>query len=179
MIINLAEIEKVESLFPFEIEEIKKQTIDQLTFSSTLIRKHLAEGEIEKANLLMGHPFLLQGTVVKGLQNGKKLGFPTANIQLNFKNKLIPADSSYIVKVKLEDNKYYSGMLNIGQRPTLNAGQSIEVHILDFDGEIYGESIKIEFFKKLRDEKKFNDLDALKDQLKKDLKITADFFHQH
>lgn len=165
-------------LFPFDIEQIQEQTTKQLTYSSTLIRNNLNNGNIEMSNKLMGHNYRLNGTVVKGLQNGKKLGFPTANIQVNFENKLIPADGSYAVKVSQKDsNKKHLGMLNIGQRPTLNAGSSIEVHILDFDEVIYGEQLEISFFKKLRDEVKFNSVEELKDQLKKDEIETRTYFN--
>ena len=165
-----------QSQYPFEIEEIKKQTIDELVFSSTLIRKNLASGNIEMSNKLMGHSYHLTGTVVKGLQNGKKLGFPTANIKIDFEHKLIPADGSYAVKVKLDSNKTIIGMLNIGSRPTLNAGRSIEVHLLDFEGNLYGEQLVIEFYTKLRDEVKFASIDKLIEQLTIDKKNTSAYF---
>lgn len=164
------------SLFPFEIEEIEKQTIDDLAFSSTLIRKFIQEGEIEKSTEILGHRYQLTGTVVKGYQNGRKLGFPTANVQINFSNKLIPADGVYIVKVNNFKEKSYFGMLNIGSRPTLNTGRSIEVHLFDFQEEIYGEILTVEFFKKIRDEKRFDSKEDLLEQLKLDEKTTRSYF---
>lgn len=168
-----------QSQYPFAIEEIKKQTVDELVFSSTLIRKNLSSGNIEMSNKLMGHSYHLTGTVVKGLQNGKKLGFPTANIKIDFNHKLIPADGSYAVKVKLDSNETIIGMLNIGSRPTLNAGRSIEVHLLDFDGNLYGEQLVIEFYTKLRDEKKFASIEKLIAQLKIDKKNTSAYFKDY
>lgn len=165
--------------FPFEIEEIAKQTIDELTFSSTLIRTYLESGEIEQAYRLMGHRYSLGGTVVKGFQNGTKIGFPTANIHVNFGHKLIPADGSYAVKVKTQNGKLKSGMLNIGSRPTLSTGRSIEVHIFDFSADIYGENIEIEFHHKLRDEHKFSSIDELSQQLAKDKEITLNYFKKN
>lgn len=163
------------SLYPFDIEEIEQQTIEELTFSSTLIRKSLADGRIEKATKLLGHRHSLRGTVVKGLQNGAKLGYPTANINVGFKNKLIPGDGVYAVHVKTA-NSAKLGMLNIGSRPTLNAGRSIEVHIFDFHKDIYGENVEVEFCKKIRDELKFNSLDDLVAQLKRDEEEIKNYF---
>lgn len=162
--------------FPFEIEEIAKQTIDELTFSSTLIRDYLKNGEIENAYRLMGHRYSLCGTVVKGYQNGTKIGFPTANIDVNFEHKLIPADGSYAVKVKTHQGELKTGMLNIGSRPTLSTGRSIEVHIFDFSADIYGERIEVEFHHKLRDEHQFRSIDELSEQLALDKQTTLNYF---
>lgn len=168
---------KNKALFPFEIQEIERQSTDEITFSSTLIRKHLTAGEIEPSNELLGHNYTLSGTVVKGFQNGRKIGFPTANIQINFDQKLIPGDGSYIVKVHLNNGLCKFGMLNIGTRPTMQTGRSIEVHLFNFDQDIYGENLKIEFFKKIREEKHFKSIELLQEQLKLDEKTSRLYFN--
>lgn len=165
------------SNYPFEIEEIERQTIEELTFSSTLIRKSLLNGDIKKATKLLGHRYPLRGSVIKGLQNGGKLGFPTANLNISFKNKLIPGDGVYAVTVKTRQESK-QGMLNIGSRPTLNAGRSIEVHIFDFNKDIYGENIELEFCKKMRNELKFTSVSGLTEQLKRDEKEIREYFKE-
>jgi riboflavin kinase / FMN adenylyltransferase len=162
--------------FPFEIEEIEKQTIDQLTYSSTLIRDFIQKGAIEKGNELLGYQYSIKGTVIKGLQNGRKIGFATANIEVDFANKLIPADGVYAVKIERNQDTFLTGMLNIGIRPTLAAGRSVEVHIFDFEEEIYGEKLKITFFHKLREEKRFESKEKLIEQLKLDENNTRLYF---
>lgn len=153
---------------------------DGLPISSTRIRYLLNEGRIDEATLLLGYKYALQGKVMSGYQEGRKLGFPTANICPLNADKVIPADGVYAVYVSIEneDNKpclkeHHSqlrGMLNIGYRPTLNNGEerSIEVHILDFDGDLYGKTIKVEFAYRLRDERTFDSLEELTEQLQKD-----------
>jgi len=165
-------------LFPFTIEEIQKQTIKELTFSSTLIRKNLLSGNIEVANDLLGHNYKLSGSVVKGYQNGSKLGFPTANIEVGFTHKLIPGDGVYAVKVTTQEGTQKLGMLNIGSRPTLKTGRSIEVHLFDFNQNIYGENIEIELFSKLRNEIKFESVEKLTEQLEVDKKTSLNYFEK-
>jgi riboflavin kinase/FMN adenylyltransferase len=164
------------SLFPFEIEEIQKQTVDDLAFSSTLARDFLVDGEIEKSTELLGYQYTITGTVTKGFQNGRLLGYPTANLEINFPNKLIPKDGVYAVKTERSNGQKYFSMLNIGNRPTLGTGKSIEVHLLNFDESIYGEKLKIEFFCRLRDEKRFESKEKLIEQLKLDEKNTRRYF---
>ncbi len=165
--------------YPFEIEEIAKQSVDEMAFSSSLIRKSLANGDVERCKELMGHNYSLAGTVIKGKQNGRKIGFPTANIKVNFDNKLIPSDGSYFVKVRFLDNSVFTGMLNIGKRPTLEAGSSIEVYIIDFEKDIYGENLVVEFYKKIREEIRFQSIELLKEQLKLDKISTLAYFEQN
>ncbi len=157
--------------YGFTVEEIPQQEIHHIAVSSTKIRNHLSQGEIHISNQYLGYPYCLHGKVVKGNQLGRKLGFPTANIQVNSTLKLIPSVGSYAVKVELEDN-VYDGMLNIGIRPTLNTNPNeskppltIEAHIFNFDADIYGKEITIKFIKLIRKEEKFDSIDELKNQL--------------
>ncbi len=160
------------STYGFDVEEIPRQDVDHLTVSSTKIRAALLEGDVITSGELLGRDFSLTGRVVKGEKIGRIIGFPTANIEIEFKHKLIPADGAYAVLIKY-CNDIYQGMLNIGFRPTVSGkAKTIEVNIFDFNKDIYGENISLYFKKKIRDEMKFNDIDALKDQLNKD-KIEA------
>lgn len=159
--------------YGFEVEEIPQQEIHHIAVSSTKIRNHLSQGEIHISNQYLGYPHCLHGKVVKGNQLGRRLGFPTANIKVNSELKLIPSLGSYAVKVEIDETAF-DGMLNIGVRPTLNNNTSInpiiEVHIFDFDKNIYGEEITIKFIKLIRKEEKFNSLEELKSQLSIDKK---------
>ncbi|UII20972.1 bifunctional riboflavin kinase/FAD synthetase [Fulvivirga ligni] len=159
--------------YGFEVEEISRQDIDNIGVSSTKIREALSEGNLEVSNALLGRPYSLNGRVVKGEKLGRMIGFPTANIEVDFRHKLIPADGAYAVQVKYAHN-LYNGMLNIGYRPTVSGTRrTIEVNIFDFNQDIYGESILINFIGRIRNEMKFADIDALTHQLTQD-KITAE-----
>lgn len=154
--------------YGFDVEEIPRQDVDHLTVSSTKIRSALLEGDVITSGELLGRDFSLTGRVVKGEKIGRIIGFPTANIEIEFKHKLVPADGAYAVLVKY-CNDVYKGMLNIGFRPTVRGkAKTIEVNIFEFDKDIYGENVSLYFKKKIRDEMKFGDIDALKDQLNKD-----------
>lgn len=154
--------------YGFEVEEIPRHEIDNIGISSTIIRKSLADGDIVNAEKFLGHPFLINGLVIHGDKLGKTIGFPTANLQIEEAYKLIPGDGVYAVTVNI-DGVEYMGMLNIGIRPTVDGqNKKIEVHILDFNEEIYGKKISITFVRKVRNEQKFNSLDELKQQLEKD-----------
>lgn len=153
-------IEKMDALTSGEGENI----------SSTKIRAALQEGDIKTANHYFGHEFTLHGTVVEGKQLGRKMGFPTANIESSDKHKIIPGYGVYAVKVEF-DGKTFNGMLNIGTRPTFNKNadnRSIEVNIFDFSADIYGKKLTLCFVDKIRDEKKFPGIESLIEQLKKD-----------
>lgn len=161
--------------YKFDVEQISAQEINEVSISSTKIRKALEEGKIETANDYLGTPYFITGNVIKGKQLGRTIGFPTANIQLNEDYKLIPKIGAYIVSATI-DGKLIKGMMNIGYNPTVNnQALSLEVHFLDFDKDIYNKKIQIHFHKYLRDEQKFPSLDALKQQLAKDLQATKDF----
>jgi riboflavin kinase/FMN adenylyltransferase len=156
--------------FNFEIERLDALVVGEESVSSTKIRNALQNGEIEKANDYLGYRFTLHGNVVKGKQLGRKLGFPTANIEATDKNKIIPGYGVYAVTIEL-GNYTYNGMLNIGTRPTFNNNadnRSIEVNIFDFEGDIYGKGITLKFVGKIRDEQKFANIDMLVNQLVRD-----------
>jgi riboflavin kinase/FMN adenylyltransferase len=141
----------------------------KLAVSSSLIRRYLLSGKIEEANALLGYNYCLKGKVVGGHQIGRSMGFPTANIVPNDLGKLVPAFGVYAVWVNVGEMRY-KGMMDIGRRPTLHAGSvtSLEVHLLDFEGDLYNKEISIEFVQLFRQEKSFPDLDALAVQLGKD-----------
>lgn len=162
-------------LYGFEIEEIEAKDIDNVNVSSTKIRKALHEGEIEKANLYLGHHYSLSGTVVEGNQIGRDIGFPTANIHIEEKHKLIPLKGVYAVSVEY-DGLIKKGMLNIGTRPTINneGGQSIEVHILEESQNLYGKNLVLKLIKRIRSEVKFESLEDLKNQLEQDKLVIKD-----
>ena len=154
--------------YGFEVEEISRHDIDSNTVSSTQIRNAIEEGKISTATKLLGAYYSLNGEVVKGKQLGRTIGYPTANIVSKEDYKLIPADGVYAVQVFFE-NKTYGGMLNIGNNPTVaGKGRSTEVNIFDFNEEMYGKNLQVNFLKRLRSEAKFNGLDALKAQLVQD-----------
>ena len=158
--------------YGFGIEEISRQDIENVGVSSSKIRKALQEGDVPSADHFLGRNYSLSGVIVKGKQLGRTIGFPTANIQVREIAKLIPSDGVYAVKVYYNDEAF-GGMLNIGNRPTVDGTfQTVEVNIFEFDQEIYGEKLTIEFLQKIRNEQKFNGLDELKMQIAKD-KITC------
>jgi riboflavin kinase/FMN adenylyltransferase len=172
------QLKKLAPVYNFELEKIPAQVANKIEISSTKIRKALTSGDIKTANKFLGYEYSLSGKVVKGKGLGKPLGYPTANIHMEDKYKLIPADGIYAVSV-LVQNKIYGGMLSIGKNPTISSDnkKTIEVNIFDFDKEIYGEIIRIFFKQKLRDEKKFDSMEALKKAIdgdkEKSLKILA------
>ena len=135
--------------------------------SSTQIRKAIEEGDVERANKMLGYDYPLHGVVVSGNKLGRTIGFPTANMQLYEPLKLLPKDGVYAVEVEIQgQDKKFKGMCNIGVRPTVDGkARTIETHILDFDEDIYGLPIRIKFKKRIRDEIKFESLDALRQQL--------------
>ncbi len=154
-------LEKLKARYGYELEEIDKQTLDDIGISSTKIRMALEQADIKFANELLGHPYTLTGTVIKGLQNGRKLGFPTANLQLTDEYKLIPACGIYAVLVH-HAGIVHKGMLSIGFNPTFGGTvKSIEANILDFDKDIYGEVLTLELIEFLREEKKFDSVEEL------------------
>jgi riboflavin kinase/FMN adenylyltransferase len=166
-------------LYGFEVEEIPAKDIDHIQISSTKIRNALLIGDVKTATTYLGHIYSLTGTVVKGKQLGRTIGYPTANLQITDTYKLIPGDGVYAVKVK-HKNTFYGGMLNIGNNPTVEGkGKSIEVNIFDFDKMIYGDEATIYFIERLRDEVKFNNLEELKEQLAKDKQDSMSKFNTY
>jgi len=157
-------------LYGFDVEEISAQDVDETAVSSTKIRHALDSGQVNVAAEYLTRPFMLSGIVVRGNHLGRKIGFPTANITVLDAQKLIPAIGVYAVNVLVKETRY-KGMLNIGVRPTIDGVQkTIEVHIFDFDQDVYGEEVSVEFMKWIRDERKFDSLEALKQQLVQDKK---------
>lgn len=157
----------------FVVKEIPEHVLRNITISSTRIRKALMEGDVTTANHFLGYPYPLSGTVVHGNKRGRTIGFPTANIQPEAAEKLTPAVGVYAVDV-LVDGEQFRGMMNIGYRPTVDGSSlTVEVHILDFDRDIYDRSITVKMLSRLRDEKKFAGLDELKQQLGLDRKNAA------
>lgn len=152
-------------IYGFDVEEIPAKDIDNIEISSTKIRKALQSGDVETASSYLGHLYSITGKVIKGFEKGRIIGYPTANILIEDKYKLIPADGVYAVKAEVK-GKLYGGMLNIGNNPTIEGkGRSIEVNIFDFNDTIYGEDATIYFIKRLRDELKFAGMDELKNAL--------------
>lgn len=141
----------------------------EITVSSSVIRRLLREGDVSRAAEYLGYEYFIEGTVVGGYRVGRKIGFPTANLRVNDSDKLIPSDGVYAVRVCLDEEEY-GGMLSIGYRPTLNNGldRSIEVHIFHFEGDIYGQLMRISFVRRTRSELKFDTTDQLIARLHED-----------
>lgn len=155
-------------LYGFEVEEIPVQLLDDVGVSSTKIRNALLSGKVDLANEYLGYQYPISGRVVKGKQIGRQIGFPTANIFVEDSTKLIPKEGVYSVDVLIKDIKYQA-MMNIGQSPTVGVkSQRLEVHIFDFDQDIYEYTIKVFLKERIRDEVHFENLDFLKEQLQKD-----------
>lgn len=153
----------------FEVEEVPRQTVEQISISSTEIRDALTGGQIDQANKLLGYNYIIRGEVVHGQKIGYSLGFPTANLSISNENKLIPPDGIYAVYVRYEETRY-RGMLYIGGKPTIEGydEQSVEVNIFDFDGSLYGDTLTVELITFLREDEKFDSLTEMRKQLKED-----------
>lgn len=145
--------------------------IDGLRVSSSLIRRLIVEGNITEASNCMGHPYSITGSVAHGFQEGRRIGFPTANIVPESAEKLVPGNGVYATRVSVEGGEWMPAMLNIGTNPTFQRQQTtIEAHIIDFEGDIYGRKVRVEFGRKLRDEQRFESVEALQKQLEADKK---------
>ncbi len=166
---NFELLEELSPVYDFDVKEISAQEINDIRVSSTKVRKSILEGDIETATNYLGHAITFSGKVVKGDQLGRTIGYPTANIELNQIHKLIPEGGVYAIKSEI-NGLVYNGMLNIGQRPTVGSTNktSIEAHFFNLDEDLYDREITIELVAKLRDEKKYMDLEELKDQLDND-----------
>lgn len=174
---NFEQLQEYGEMFGFELEEIPAQYLNDITVSSTKIRNALLNGAIQKANNYLGYEFSLTGTVSKGNNIGSDLGYPTANISIEESYKLIPKNGAYVVKSNLNDTDYF-GMMNIGNRPTINGkNQTIEVHFFRFKGDLYNQKITVKLLQFLRDEVKFESLEELKLQLQKDQTISQDIIY--
>lgn len=165
---SIMELRGLSKIHHFDVEEVDALEVDGIPASSTKIRNALIQGNIRLANTLLGYEYSITGIVVKGNKIGRKIGFPTANIEMHDHYKLISANGVYACRVDY-GGRLYKGMGNIGYRPTVDAGDlTIEVNIFDFDEEIYGETITIYFVDRIRDENKFENLAALRSQLTSD-----------
>ena len=167
---NFKLLEKYAEKYHFGVEQLDAKIIEKESVSSTVIRRSLDKGDLITANKYLGYDYLIRGTIIKGKKIGSKIGFPTANIEVNDNNKLIPKDGVYAVFVTY-NNRVYKGMLNIGIRPTIDdriKQKIIEVHIIDFNEDIYNKKITFIFVARIRDEKKFRNIEELKSQLLKD-----------
>jgi riboflavin kinase/FMN adenylyltransferase len=154
--------------YGFEVEQISAQEINDISISSTKIRTALEDGEINLANEYLGYSYFLSGTVVKGKQLGRTIGFPTANIELEEEYKLVPKNGVYIVSAEIDGKSVY-GMMNIGFNPTVQGEKrTIEVHFFDFDLDIYDRHIRVAILQRIRSEEKFESVEFLKIQLGKD-----------
>ena len=174
---DLSLLQSVKEKYNFEVIEIPKQEIDEITISSTKIRNAIISGNLEAANTLLNHSYSLSGKVVRGRKLGTEIGFPTANLSLEESKKLIPKDGIYACKVIVEDMEF-KGMLYIGDIPTIGTDnpKAIEVNIFDFNSDIYDQRISIQILHYLRDDKKFDGLNELKEQLNKDRESALSFF---
>jgi len=165
---NFNQLKTLGETFDFDVEKISAQEIEDVSVSSTKIRLAIENGDISKANKYLGYHYLLSGEFVKGQGLGRKLDYPTINLSIFEDHKLIPKTGVYIVKTII-DQKTVFGIMNIGFRPTIDGkNKTIEVHLLDFNGNLYGENMQIEVLKRLRDEQKFASLERLIHQIKKD-----------
>jgi riboflavin kinase/FMN adenylyltransferase len=154
--------------YGFTIVEIGKQEVDAITISSTKIRYALQNFLLDSARSFLGRPYSVLGTVVKGDQRGRTIGFPTANLQVDEPWKLIPADGVYATRTKVGDT-WFPSMTNIGLRPTVDGRKhTLETHLIGFDNDLYGQCIEVAFWAPIRQEIRFSGLDALKEQLKAD-----------
>lgn len=162
-------------IYNFEVEQISAEEIDEVSISSTKIRNALNAGNIDLANEYLGYNYFLTGKVIQGRQLGRTINFPTANIKIEEDYKLIPQNGVYIARSFIDGNLVY-GMMNIGTNPTVDGKkQSIEVHYLDFEGDLYDKTIAVELLHRIRSEEKFPSFDALRQQIEKD-RITAKEF---
>ncbi|MEX0609028.1 MAG: bifunctional riboflavin kinase/FAD synthetase [Balneolaceae bacterium] len=168
-------IEKLGAQLDFDTYVVTKKEMGNTTISSTVIRKILAEeGNVKKASIFLGRPYLLNGIVMHGAERGRQIGFPTANIQPEHENKVVPKNGVYAVKVRVE-GEWFGGMMNIGIRPTFDGQEkTLEVNIFNFDKRIYGDKIQVRFIDRIRDEVKFDGVEALKAQLHTDKKQSLD-----
>ena len=162
--------------YGFEVEQISAQEIDDVSVSSTKVRKALENGEVALASSYLGYDYFFSGEVVKGNQLGRTIGFPTANLKISEDYKLIPENGVYIVEGNC-NGEQLQGMMNIGTRPTVEGkNQSIEVNLFDFDKDIYGEQIRVTVLERIREEQKFASVEELQKQLHKDKKTAVAYF---
>ena len=172
---NITDLKAFGNTFDFAVEEIQAQEIKEVSVSSTKIRKALEDGDIPTANTYLGYNYMLTGKVERGRGLGREIGYPTANLGIAENYKLIPKNGVYTVKSELDGRTIY-GMMNIGNNPTVEGkGFSIEINYFDFERDLYGQEIQVDVLHRIRDEYKYDSMEALKGQLDKDKRISLDF----
>lgn len=173
---NFAMLQRAGEKFGFAVEHTKSFELADHRVSSTLVRQELAKGNLEQVRRLLGHPYMITGKVAYGQQLGRRLGFPTANIAL--KRAVVPVRGVFAVKVRLPNMAVYEGVANIGFRPTIKGQQCLlEVHLFEFDDDLYGQPVEVELVAKIRDEHPFESLDALKHQIIQDVNQAKALFN--
>lgn len=173
--------ESLKSISPglnIHVEKVEPVYLKTVQISSSIIRDSIQNGLIEDANRFLGYAFFYEGMVIEGEKLGRKIGFPTANISIKEPYKILPKNGVYAVRVEIDDQELY-GMLNIGLRPTVHKQSdiSVEVHIFNFNRDLYNRKVRINFIKRIRDEQKFNGIDQLKTQLEQDKSDITGFFN--
>ena len=172
---DINDLIKLGKKYDFEVEQISAKEIDDISISSTKIRKALLEGNIELANNYLGHTYSLLGTIVEGRKNGRTINYPTANLKIEEDYKLVPKNGVYIVSSVFENKTVY-GMMNIGKNPTVDGvSDSIEIHYFDFNEELYNKKVSVNLISRIRDEQKFESLQLLKNQLDLDKKYSKNY----
>jgi riboflavin kinase / FMN adenylyltransferase len=166
---SIEELLRLGREFEFSVDALKPVYVDEEIVSSSQIRQHLSQGRVDLAHRLLGRPYPLAGTVVRGDGRGRQLGYPTANLQLSSHRKMIPQDGIYFAQVEINGGMF-SCMVSIGVRPTFftHGQRTIEAHLLDFEGDLYGKTITLQFLKRLREERKFENAGQLIEQMNKD-----------
>ncbi len=166
---NIELLRQLADVYDFQVEEIPAQEIDHVKVSSTKIREALLHGAVDRANALLGYPYMINGTVVKGDQIGRTIGWPTANLGYIDPHKLIPADGVYAITATAAGGEF-KGMMSIGVRPTVqeHGERTVEAHLFGLGREIYGEAITVRLHHRLRDELRFASMDAMKEQIARD-----------
>ena len=172
---NIDDLRRFGETYGFEVEEISMQDINDVAISSTKIRNALAEGDIIKANTFLGYDFMISGTIVRGNGLGNQMDFPTANLQIEESCKFIPKYGVYIVNANINGQVVF-GMMNIGTNPTVNGNdESIDTHFFNFDQDIYNQKIRINVLQRIRDEQRFESVEALKTQIHRDKKTALNY----
>lgn len=172
---NITDLKAFGNTLDFDVEEISAQEIGEVSVSSTKIRKALEEGDIPTANSYLGYDYMLTGSVQKGKGLGRQIGYPTANLGIAEKYKLVPKNGVYVVQSELS-GRTLQGMMNIGENPTVKGkGFSIEINYFDFDKDLYGQEIQVDILHRIRDEFKYDTMEALKEQLHKDKEISLSY----
>ena len=164
-------LKEVSGTYGFEVREILAQEIDEVNISSTKIRNALLAGDVELATAYLGEPYEFFGKVIAGQAIGRELGYPTANIDVESKIKMLPKSGVYAANILLPDGSVKEGMLNIGVRPSVGLATNktcVEIHVLDFNGDLYGSHVTVQLLSRFRSEKKFDSLFELKEQLQQD-----------